>query len=118
MPINEYTTSMRRAIHRAMKVGKREILRVIRVDREKGYIDLSKKQVNVEDENEGQQKYANSTQLHSILIHVAQHCNMPIIELYQKYIWPLYKLENVDHPLTFLKQALVYVFHNLDMKIK
>ena len=47
---------MRRAIHRAMKVGKKEILRVIRVDREKGsfwinigYIDLSKKQVNVED---------------------------------------------------------------------
>lgn len=36
MPINEYTTTMRRAIHRAMKVGKREILRVIRVDREKG----------------------------------------------------------------------------------
>lgn len=36
MPINEYTTSMRKAIHRAMKVGKREILRVIRVDREKG----------------------------------------------------------------------------------
>ena len=36
MPINEYTTTMRKAIHRAMKVGKKEILRVIRVDREKG----------------------------------------------------------------------------------
>jgi translation initiation factor 2 alpha subunit (eIF-2alpha) len=38
MPINEYTTAMRRAIHRAMKVGKKEILRVIRVDREKGIL--------------------------------------------------------------------------------
>lgn len=36
MPINEYTTTMRKFIHRAMKVGKKEILRVIRVDREKG----------------------------------------------------------------------------------
>ena len=27
---------MRKAIHRAMKVGKKEILRVIRVDKEKG----------------------------------------------------------------------------------
>jgi translation initiation factor 2 subunit 1 len=60
MPINEYTTAMRKAIHRAMKVGKREILRVIRVDREKGtypgysgYIDLSKKQVNLDDEEQG-----------------------------------------------------------------
>jgi len=36
MPINEYTNTMRRAIHRAMKVGKKEVLRVIRVDKEKG----------------------------------------------------------------------------------
>ena len=39
MPINEYTTTMRKAIHRAMKVGRKEILRVIRVDREKGTKD-------------------------------------------------------------------------------
>ena len=91
MPINEYTTTMRRAIHRAMKVGKKEILRVIRVDREKGYIDLSKKQVLVDDETDGEKKYANSTQLHSILIHIAEHLKIPILELYEKHIWPIYK---------------------------
>jgi translation initiation factor 2 alpha subunit (eIF-2alpha) len=36
-----------------------------------GYIDLSKKQVNGQDETTGEQRYAHSTLLHSILIHVA-----------------------------------------------
>lgn len=90
-----------------MKIGRKEILRVIRVDREKGYIDLSKKQVNVEDEQLGQAKYANSTQLHSILIHIAEACKMPILELYQKYIWPMYKNDKFDHPLTFLKSSFI-----------
>lgn len=33
---------MRKAIHRAMKVGKKEILRVIRVDKEKGNVYVMK----------------------------------------------------------------------------
>lgn len=63
--------------------------------------------MNVEDENEGEQKYANSTQLHSILIHIAEHCKRDILELYQKYIWPIYREGKYDHPLNFFKQTLV-----------
>lgn len=80
---------------------------MIRVDREKGYIDLSKKQVNLDDEEEGEKKFANSTQLHSILIHIAESCKVPILELYEKYIWPLYKQEKYDHPLTLLKHSFI-----------
>jgi translation initiation factor 2 subunit 1 len=36
IPLNEYSKIMAKAIHRVMKVGKKEILRVIRVDKEKG----------------------------------------------------------------------------------
>ena len=49
IPLNEYSKIMTKAIHRVMKVGKKEILRVLRVDKEKGYIDLSKKSVFAED---------------------------------------------------------------------
>ena len=63
--------------------------------------------MNVDDETEGEKKYANSTQLHSILIHIAEACKVPILELYQKYIWPIYKLNKYDHPLNFLKQCLM-----------
>ena len=62
---------MTKAIHRVMKVGKKEVLRVLRVDKEKGYIDLSKKQIFKEDEKKGEEKYANSTMVHSILIHIS-----------------------------------------------
>jgi translation initiation factor 2 subunit 1 len=34
-----------RSVHKIIKVGRTEIVRVIRVDKEKGYIDLSKKRV-------------------------------------------------------------------------
>lgn len=62
----------------------------------------------MDDEEEGLRKYNNSTQLHSIMIHIAELCKLPILALYQKYIWPLYKNPKYDHPLTFLKQLLVY----------
>jgi len=68
---------------------------------------LSKKQVNLDDETLETQRYANSKQLHSILIHIAETAKVPILDLYQKYIWPLYKNQKYDHPLSFLKQALV-----------
>mgnify|MGYP000156218278 CR=1 FL=1 len=74
---------------------------------ERLHIDLSKKQVNVEDEQQGEAKYANSTQLHSILIHIAESCKIPIIDLYQKYIWPMYKNDKFDHPLTLLKSSFM-----------
>lgn len=54
IPLNEYSKIMTKAIHRVMKVGKKEILRVLRVDKEKGYIDLSKKSVFAEDEKNGE----------------------------------------------------------------
>lgn len=51
VPLNEYTTSMKKNIHRAMKVGRVEVARVTKVDTNKGYIDLSKSKVNTEDDN-------------------------------------------------------------------
>jgi translation initiation factor 2 subunit 1 len=69
---------------------------------------LSKKQVNVDDEKEGESRYANSTQLHSILIHIAEKTKVSIYELYQNYIWPLYHNKKYDHPLTLLKNSMMY----------
>lgn len=60
VPLAEYTTSMKKNIHRAMKVGRVEVARVTKVDTNKGtwydnigYIDLSKSKVSPTDENTG-----------------------------------------------------------------
>ena len=116
IPLNEYSTSMKKSIQRAMKVGKVEAVRVIRVDANKGkliinagYIDLSKSKVNVEDENEARDKYAKAKAIHSILIHVSEVCKVDILDLYKTIVWPLYIKE--IHPLEQLKMIMMYTFH-------
>jgi len=42
---SELTKVLQRGVQKALKVGKQEVARVIRVDTDKGYIDLSKKEV-------------------------------------------------------------------------
>lgn len=39
----------------------------------------------------GEEKYANATMIHSILIHISEKSKVPIIDLYTKIIWPMYK---------------------------
>ena len=111
IPLNEYSTSMKKSIQRAMKVGKVEPVRVIRVDTNKGYIDLSKSKVNVEDENAARDKFAKAKTVHSILIHIAESCKIDIIELYKAIVWPLYRKDLNVHPLEILKSIMMYMGH-------
>lgn len=43
---NELTRPMINFVSRALKIGKQEVVRVLRIDKVKGYIDLSKKKVS------------------------------------------------------------------------
>ncbi|KAI7574337.1 Eukaryotic translation initiation factor 2 subunit, partial [Hortaea werneckii] len=71
--------------------GRNEVVVVLRVDKEKGYIDLSKRRVSPEDIVKCEERYNKSKMVHSILRHVAEKTNTPIEELYQEIGWPLNK---------------------------
>jgi len=73
-----------RSISKLIKVGRQEPVMVLRVDEEKGYIDLSKRRVSPEDVEECQQRYAKSKLVHSILTHVATTTNTDLDELYRR----------------------------------
>jgi len=64
---------------------------VLRVDKEKGYIDLSKRRVSPEDVAKAEEKFNKSKAVHSIMRHVAEKLNLVLEDLYQQIGWPLYK---------------------------
>tara|TARA_R110002050_G_scaffold114300_1_gene229677 strand:+ start:237 stop:890 length:654 start_codon:yes stop_codon:yes gene_type:complete len=86
-----------RSVNRHVRVGKIEVLQVLRVDTDKGYIDLSKKLIQKDDILECQEKYKKSKTVHSILSRVAQNNKVPLLELYEKIGWPLTKKHGHSH---------------------
>lgn len=64
---------------------------VLRVDKDKGYIDLSKRRVSPEDIAANEDKFNKSKMVHSIMRHVAETTGQNVEELYKDVGWPLYK---------------------------
>jgi len=73
-------------------VGRQEPVMVLRVDKEKGYIDLSKRRVSPEDIALCEERFTRSKLVHGIVGHVAETCGVEVEELYQQVAWPLYKM--------------------------
>ncbi|CAI9762270.1 unnamed protein product [Fraxinus pennsylvanica] len=80
-----------RSISSLIKVGRIEPVMVLRVDKEKGYIDLSKRRVSEEDIQACEERYNKSKLVHSIMRHVAETMNIDLEDLYVHVGWPLYR---------------------------
>eukprot|EP00727_Mastigamoeba_balamuthi_P005335 m51a1_g1480 putative translation initiation factor eif2 alpha subunit (354) ;mRNA; r:279719-281959 len=80
-----------RSINKLIRVGKQEVVVVLRVDKEKGYIDLSKRRVSPEEIEKCEERYNKSKAVHSIMRHLAELRKIPLEQLLQSYTWPLYK---------------------------
>ncbi|XP_010917533.1 eukaryotic translation initiation factor 2 subunit alpha homolog [Elaeis guineensis] len=80
-----------RSVSSLIKVGRQEPVMVLRVDREKGYIDLSKRRVSEEDIHACEERYNKSKLVHSIMRHVAETMDVDLEDLYIHVGWPLYR---------------------------
>ncbi|KAF5752592.1 hypothetical protein HS088_TW01G00507 [Tripterygium wilfordii] len=80
-----------RSVSSLIKVGRIEPVMVLRVDKEKGYIDLSKRRVSEEDIQSCEELYNKSKLVHSIMRHVAETMNIDLEDLYIHVGWPLYR---------------------------
>lgn len=89
--LSELSRRRIRSINKLIRVGKTEIVIVLRVDKEKGYIDLSKRRVSSEDIAKCEEKYNKSKAVHSIMRHVSETTKVRQEELYNKFGWDLYK---------------------------
>lgn len=89
--LSELSRRRIRSINKLIRVGRTEVVMVLRVDKDKGYIDLSKRRVSPEDIAKCEEKYNKSKAVHSIMRHVSETCKVPLVELYQQFGWDLYK---------------------------
>jgi len=102
--LSELSRRRIRSINKLVRVNRTEIVMVIRVDKEKGYIDLSKRRVDPEDVVKCEERYNKAKAVHSVLTHVAKTHNIPVEELCSKVSWPLY--EKYGHAYDAFKIAL------------
>ncbi|KAI2636175.1 translation initiation factor 2, alpha subunit [Xylaria nigripes] len=89
--LSELSRRRIRSIQKLIRVGRNEVVVVLRVDKEKGYIDLSKRRVGPEDIVKCEERYNKSKMVHSIMRHVAEKTQTPIQALYETIAWPLMK---------------------------
>ena len=89
--LSELSRRRIRSIQKLIRIGRNEVVVVLRVDKEKGYIDLSKRRVSAEDIVKCEERYNKSKSVHSIMRHVAEKTQTPIEPLYQDIAWPLNK---------------------------
>lgn len=89
--LSELSRRRIRSINKLVRVNRPEIVMVMRVDKEKGYIDLSKRRVDPEDVVKCEERFSKAKQVHNILCNVAKTKNVPLETLYQTVAWPLYR---------------------------
>lgn len=94
----EFTNKRTRQVHKLIKIGKntseKEPLLVIKVDNDKGFIDLSRKRVNPEDIKACKARYNKHLKAHNIMRQTAAWLEEDLEKLYERVGWPLAKQFN------------------------
>ncbi|GAB1603135.1 eukaryotic translation initiation factor 2 subunit 1-like [Argonauta hians] len=89
--LSELSRRRIRSINKLIRVGRSECVVVIRVDKNKGYIDLSKRRVSPEEVEKCEEKYAKAKTVNSILRHVGELLGYTqhdqLLDLYEKTAW-------------------------------
>lgn len=89
--LSELSRRRIRSINKLIRVGRSECVVVIRVDKDKGYIDLSKRRVSQEEVAKCEEKFAKAKTVNSILRHVGElleyETEAELEELYRKTAW-------------------------------
>ncbi|KAK8807217.1 hypothetical protein WA158_003976 [Blastocystis sp. Blastoise] len=92
VPTSELSRRRIRSIPKLIRIGRIEAFCVIRVDEDKGYVDLSKRKVPPEDIEAADEKYQMGKKVQNIIGHVSVELGCDIDDLYTKIVWPLSKI--------------------------
>ncbi|KAH7818901.1 Translation initiation factor 2 subunit 1 [Monocercomonoides exilis] len=104
VPTPELSVARIKSIAQVTRVGKQEVVMVLRVDHEKGYIDLSKRRVESKLIARAMDRLTKSKTVHAILQAISQAQSIDIDLLYRNIAWPLAK--KYGHAYDAFKVAL------------
>ncbi|CBZ31339.1 elongation initiation factor 2 alpha subunit, putative [Leishmania donovani] len=102
IPYTEVTRRRVRSMGKLIKVGRTEPAQVIRIDKDKGYIDLSKKLVTPNEAKACEAHFRQGNEVRSIVCHVAELCDIPAMDAMEMIAYPLYQREPGKHAWTWL----------------
>ena len=103
--MNQVSTKRVRSVQKHLKIGKRELMEVLRVDHAKGYIDLGKKNRIHDDIQEADKRWKMSKKVHEIMFEVSMKIKVPIKTLYESWGWDLYEKCGFAHALDAFRVA-------------
>jgi translation initiation factor 2 subunit 1 len=89
--LSELSRRRIRSVQKHIRVGRNEVVVVMRVDPDKGYIDLSKRRVSAEEVVKCEEQYEKGKAVDSILTQVAKRRGVSPESLYEKIAWPLHR---------------------------
>eukprot|EP01068_Selenidium_serpulae_P013751 Selendium_serpulae@DN6000_c0_g1_i5.p1 len=104
LPSSELTKRRIRSINKVIRVGRCEVVSVMRVDQKKGYIDCSKKRLDAEEIVKAEEKFYKSRKVYSIARSVAEKHKVSIDVVNNDIVWPLYR--NYPHAFDALKDGV------------
>jgi translation initiation factor 2 subunit 1 len=96
-----------------LNLGKELVLKVIQIDVKNEnnngsvYIDLSKKEVNLDEEEKIKKKFRKSKLIEGIIKKLSVVTNTTMKNLYKTIIWPLYEDDSYEHPYDALESIVL-----------
>ena len=102
-----FQTALRRynfLLNPPFSVGEEKVFRVMRVDAQKGFIDLSRNNAKLNEIIEYKQKFSKSKAVEGIIKKLSVNTKKSMEYLYKTIIWPLYKTH--EHAYDALKALL------------
>ena len=93
LPYSEISRKKVRNIRRFVRIGNQESMEVTNVDNDKGYIDLSRKQISDTEKEECLAQYTAAKRMHTFFYRWSTQSGEDLIV---KILWPSYRSEQID----------------------
>ncbi len=89
--LSELSRRRVRNIRHLIRIGKYEVFHVLRVDDDRGYVDLTKKCVTPDDMEEMKKKFSDGKLINTIMNQVAIKTGTNLTHLYETLVWSIYR---------------------------